>query len=112
MHARARGPKSVLTRQPTEGRSKDGGLRLGEMERDCLVGYGAANLMMERLMLSSDAFTVHVCSVCGFIGYQQMCTYCQTKDNICPVKMPYACKLLLQELQSMNIRAQIKLTQQ
>ena len=76
MHARARGRVTVLTRQPTEGRSRDGGLRVGEMERDCLIGYGAASLIMERLMLSSDAFEVHVCSECGFIGYQAACTYC------------------------------------
>jgi len=143
MHARARGRYTVLTRQPTEGRSRDGGLRVGEMERDCLIGYGAASLIMERLMLSSDAFHVYICSQCGFIGYEGHCTYCSTdatkpssttsgaasppesgeaplgfaqpgmkteaKDTMCCVKMPYACKLLLQELHSMNIRAQIKL---
>ncbi|CAG8539382.1 19658_t:CDS:10, partial [Dentiscutata erythropus] len=103
MHARARGPRAVLTRQPTEGRSRDGGLRLGEMERDCLVGYGASMLLMERLMISSDQFDVHVCEQCGLIGYRGWCQHCKSSKNMVTMQMPYAAKLLFQELQSMNI---------
>lgn len=103
MHARARGPRAVLTRQPTEGRSRDGGLRLGEMERDCLIGYGASNLLIERLMTSSDAFQVSVCEGCGLLGYPGWCNMCKSGDKIHSIRIPYACKLLFQELQSMNI---------
>lgn len=79
------------------------------MERDCLIGYGAAALILERLMLSSDAFHVYICSKCGFVCYEGQCVYCKnvaeaekdpngnenSKNSVCMVKMPYACKLLL-----------------
>ncbi|EPZ33014.1 polymerase III polypeptide B [Rozella allomycis CSF55] len=109
MHARSRGPRAVLTRQPTEGRSRDGGLRLGEMERDCLIGYGASMLLLERLMISSDAFEVHVCMKCGLLGMKGWCTGCSTGRHIVQMKIPYACKLLFQELQSMNIAPRLVL---
>jgi len=109
MHARARGPRAVLTRQPTEGRSRDGGLRLGEMERDCLIGYGAAGLVMERLMVSSDAFTANACEACGLLGYSGWCQNCRSGERMADVRVPYACKLLFQELQSMNIAPRLKL---
>lgn len=103
MHARAKGPRAVLTRQPTEGRAREGGLRLGEMERDCLIAYGTSMLLMERLMVSSDQFTVDVCNTCGLIGYAGWCQHCKKSDSMAKIKIPYACKLLFQELQSMNI---------
>eukprot|EP00923_Selenidium_pygospionis_P019802 GHVN01034482.1.p1 GENE.GHVN01034482.1~~GHVN01034482.1.p1 ORF type:complete len:1175 (+),score=167.39 GHVN01034482.1:2013-5537(+) len=103
IHARGRGPRQLLTRQPTEGRARDGGLRLGEMERDCLVAYGTSNLLLERLMLSSDAFDATVCTECGLLGHRGWCTFCQSDSTTCSIKMPYACKLLFQELQSMNV---------
>ncbi|CAL7942913.1 unnamed protein product [Xylocopa violacea] len=103
MHARARGPRAVLTRQPTEGRAKEGGLRLGEMERDCLIGYGASMMLIERLMISSDAFDVDVCNKCGLMAYSGWCHSCRSSSCVSTISMPYACKLLFQELQSMNI---------
>ena len=112
MHARARGPRAVLTRQPTEGRSRDGGLRLGEMERDCLIAYGASNLIMERLMHSSDAFSANVCLTCGLLQYQNWCQYCRSGEKVADIRLPYACKLLFQELQSMNVLPRLKLCDQ
>jgi len=109
MHARARGPRAVLTRQPTEGRSRDGGLRLGEMERDCLIAYGASNLIMERLMTASDAFTANVCMKCGLLQYKGWCQYCRSGEKVVDLRLPYACKLLFQELQSMNVLPRLKL---
>jgi len=109
MHARSRGPRAVLTRQPTEGRSREGGLRLGEMERDCLIGYGASNLLIERLMISSDAFPVSVCKTCGLMGWDDWCQYCKKQEKLAQLKIPYACKLLFQELQAMNILTRLSL---
>mmetsp|Transcript_19939 Transcript_19939/g.44048 ORF Transcript_19939/g.44048 Transcript_19939/m.44048 type:complete len:447 (+) Transcript_19939:2319-3659(+) len=112
MHARARGPRMVLTRQPTEGRAKDGGLRLGEMERDCLVAYGASNLLLERLMLSSDVCNPCVCRKCGlFCGRPSWCKFCASGEFVSNVRMPYACKLLFQEMQSMNVCCRLNLVE-
>lgn len=110
VHARARGPRAVLTRQPTEGRSREGGLRLGEMERDCLIGHGASMLLLERLMLSSDACEVDVCRTCGLLGYSHWCHFCRSSSAIATLRIPYACKLLFQELLSMNIIPRLELT--
>ena len=110
MHARSRGPRAVLTRQPTEGRVRDGGLRVGEMERDCLIGYGASMLLIERLMISSDEFAVDVCETCGLIGYSGWCQSCRSAKHVTNLKIPYACKLLFQELQAMNVVPRLRLT--
>eukprot|EP01105_Mastigella_eilhardi_P014314 TRINITY_DN3263_c0_g2_i2.p1 TRINITY_DN3263_c0_g2~~TRINITY_DN3263_c0_g2_i2.p1 ORF type:complete len:1142 (+),score=317.03 TRINITY_DN3263_c0_g2_i2:278-3427(+) len=110
MHARSRGPRAVLTRQPTEGRSRDGGLRLGEMERDCLIGYGASSLILERLMISSDEFSMTVCQKCGLMAsHSGWCQYCRSSLHLATMRIPYACKLLFQELQSMNIVPRLQL---
>ncbi|KAJ8920655.1 hypothetical protein NQ315_004794 [Exocentrus adspersus] len=109
IHARGRGPRAVLTRQPTEGRSRDGGLRLGEMERDCLIGYGASMMLVERLMVSSDQCEVDVCNKCGRLGYCSWCNSCKSSGQVSTITMPYACKLLLTELQAMNITARLTL---
>ncbi|KAG2093034.1 hypothetical protein BD769DRAFT_1520741 [Suillus cothurnatus] len=89
--------------QPTEGRSREGGLRLGEMERDCLIGYGATQLLLERLMISSDKFEVNACQECGLMGYNGWCTYCKSSKKMAKLTIPYAAKLLFQELMAMNV---------
>lgn len=95
-----------------EGRAKDGGLRLGEMERDCLIAYGASNLIMERLMHSSDAFSATVCMTCGLLQYRNWCQYCHSGDSLTKIQLPYACKLLFQEMQSMNVIPRLRLEDQ
>lgn len=116
MYARQRGPVVAITRQPTHGRSRAGGLRFGEMERDCIISHGISNFLRERLFLVSDQFRIHVCSKCGLMAVanltknQYNCTYCKKvlifltqTTKIYQVNIPYAAKQLLQELMAMHI---------
>ena len=110
IHARATGNRAALTRQPMEGRSKDGGLRLGEMERDCLIGYGASALIQERLVTSSDGYNFDICSNCGIIGFSKWCHFCKSAKHISSIEMSYACKLLIQEMMTVGIASRLELS--
>ena len=112
-HSRSIGPMVNLTRQPAEGRARDGGLRFGEMERDCMVSHGASRFTKGRLYDASDKFQVHVCNSCGMIAsyndelHIHHCRTCGNRSDFDFVKIPYACKLLFQELTTMNIAPRI-----
>jgi len=113
IHSRATGPLVMLTRQPAEGRARDGGLRFGEMERDCMIAHGTSAFLKERMMEASDNFEVHVCKGCGLIGIANKaqniwrCTGCGNTTDFSQVRIPYAYKLFLQELESMNISSRL-----
>jgi DNA-directed RNA polymerase II subunit RPB2 len=108
-HSRARGPIVSLTRQPCEGRSRDGGLRVGEMERDCMISHGAAAFTKERLMDVSDPFTTGICKTCGTLAVVNpqegiySCGSCGNKTDFVQKTIPYAMKLWMQELEAMHI---------
>jgi DNA-directed RNA polymerase II subunit RPB2 len=112
-HSRSIGPMVNLTRQPAEGRSRDGGLRFGEMERDCMVSHGASRFTKERMYDVSDKYSVHICKKCGLIAsyndkmHIHHCHACDNRTDFAYVEMPYACKLIFQELNTMNIAPRI-----
>ncbi len=117
MHSRASGPLVMLTRQPAEGRAREGGLRFGEMERDCVVAHGMAEFTKERLMECSDSFSCYSCKCCGLLAIANAeqsiwaCRGCGNSTEFSHINIPYATKLLLQELETMNIGSRM-ITQQ
>ena len=123
-HARRTGPHANLSRQPVEGRSRNGGQRFGEMERDCLIGHGAPEMLLDRMLHSSDPFLAPVCAKCGKLaspprdasrsellvqGESKNCLRCGTGQHVVDVQMPYAMKLFLQELEAMHLNTRMQL---
>ena len=112
-HSRSNGPMVNLTRQPAEGRSRDGGLRYGEMERDCMCSHGASRFNKGRIYDASDAFEVHICRACGMLAayndakHIHHCRTCDNRTDFDRVELPYSCKLMFQELLTMNIAPRI-----
>jgi DNA-directed RNA polymerase II subunit RPB2 len=118
-HSRSIGPMVNLTRQPAEGRSRDGGFRIGEMERDVMIAHGMTRFCRERMYDVSDKYSVHVCKTCGMTAsyndgnksrlYESadftihICKNCDNKTEFAKVEIPYAYKLMAQELQTINV---------
>jgi len=118
-HSRSIGPMVNLTRQPAEGRSRDGGFRIGEMERDVMIAHGMSRFCRERLYDVSDKYSVHVCKKCGMVASYNdgnksrvyaaadftihLCKTCDNKTDFDKVEIPYAYKLMAQELQTINV---------
>lgn len=116
IHSRSRGPSAILTRQPTEGRAREGGLRFGEMERDAMISHGLSQFLKERFMETSDSYIIHICNNCGLFARKvidsnyYICDSCKESKDISQVALPYAFKLMVQELMSINILPRIKAT--
>ena len=108
-HSRSIGPMVNLTRQPAEGRSRDGGLKFGEMEKDAMVSHGASAFTKSRMYDVSDKYSVNVCNKCGMIAAYNdeinihLCKTCDNRTDFAYVQIPYSCKLLFQELMTMNV---------
>ena len=109
IHSRATGPMVLLTRQPAEGRARDGGLRFGEMERDCMIAHGSVQFLKERMLDVSDNYRVFICNDCGFMAPVNpeekiyKCKPCNNYIDFSEIRIPYSCKLLIQELEGMGI---------
>ncbi len=119
LHSRSRGPVQILTRQPTEGRSRKGGLRFGEMERNCLIGHGTAMVIKDRLLDQSDGTTEYVCgnSDCGHIAIldsngELRCPVCGEKSNVHQIQTSFAFKLLMDELRSLGVTMRLNVEDQ
>jgi DNA-directed RNA polymerase II subunit RPB2 len=124
LHARATGPVHDLTRQPPHGRGRNGGFRLGEMERDAMIAHGAAGFLTDRYLYNSDRFDTVICKKCGqfavparptdakytFSAGTAYCRLCQSCENVVPIVLPYCFKLLVQELQAMNIFVEVNVS--
>ena len=119
IHARSKGPRQILTRQPLEGRSRKGGLRLGEMERDALLSHGVTDTVLDRFLTQSDEYSYYVCQSCKHMADppaprqsrrlsithagRPFCRFCRSQTNIDLVRTPYTAKLLQQELQGLHL---------
>ena len=114
MHGRGNnGPVVMITRQPAEGRARNGGLRFGEMERDAIVAHGAGCFLKERMLDVSDNYRVFVCKKCGLFCTANpnrniyKCNICKNQSDIVQIRTPYCAKLLIQELMTMGIGARM-----
>ena len=113
IHSRSHGPIVQLTRQPSEGRARDGGLRFGEMERDCMIAHGSSQFLKERMLDASDNYRLFICQRCGLRGIVNpekeiyICKNCQNQTSFSEVRIPYGFKLCTQELEAMSISTKI-----